>query len=912
MPNRIVVEFDASDETQASAKVVELRSEIDSLGSASAASSAQLSAAAQKYEADLIKAGVASARAREEAIKYGAAQVEAAGATVKAAGEEARAVELSAAQQKAAVESLQRQRSAALIAQFRDEERVRAESARAAARAAEQQAALALRAAESEATGAGGIGGGLRGQRAALRAGGRALGLPGEATQIGGLGLYGGGIAAIGLGIGALAAIRAEIQAISEEEQAEINLKVAAHNTGQTFLEASGNARAFSFALAVNHEEAGKLSAAFGELQLKTSGTIKDADISKFSTLISAQGLKPEDAAKALQGLARGNAEAYEELTGHRADLVLDNYARSIGTTTSKLTEWERAQALSNDALARSSELTYIADLRAKSLEGTYARLGQVASGLYSTLGDIGSGGAITELRNRQDAIALAELGQKALLGSPRQQEEDLAKARAQNARDLQERLSDQERARRALPENFQVGLSTQEREQASLSRLRAQREAAQAEYEAFQKIQSQFSSDDAKKFDDQFRDRIQSLTDQIRGLLDAEAQAVAQAQKKVVDEATQSAQGLFNFLKGYAGKDNPYVSIYTEARQAAENFQQTAKSLSQQYGAAADEAIAKLDQLTKAKQAALAEEGLAQRFSDKLDAQSYRDEAKALRAAPVTAQSAQADSTFQPESARRVLRSVHDISLGGDSSSFLSSGASRSSQAAEAEAEEKRIAEERLRALVAATDAGRIHADPRQYAAAHFKFTQDEQFRALVNAKDAGKFIGDPSLVFDPRGAGAAAGASQAIVEARNAAQLIQQMEMEAEAQGINPAVARKLADEQIISRVKGHLSDAELRSDSGLRDLVAGAYERRGDRFDSRESDAMKFVQNQANQIADLTKTIQGLIKDNRLQVNAGAAAQINISAKDFNMTKSTLGPAMTPDSTRALPGFAPGFRE
>lgn len=942
MANRIEVIFDASSEQQASARIKELVANAEAVptiirrtdetvaaANAQAVTSYEKTTASVRTYAQVLREEQLAARAAgEESVR--AAETAKAATASKLKSEEA----YSALLKRRATETAHlSEQGLATRARLAEEAAVKEE------KAAERAAQAAARAAQQ----------GQRsnispfGLRRAIQTGAQAAGLPGIVGGIGGLEAFGGPIAGIGIGIAALASIRELIKLSSEAEQAQLNLAVAARATGRSFGESEVAAKNFRAELHASYEESVALAKSFGELQLRSGEAVRAADLSKFTTLAQAQGLKPEDAAKAIESLSRGQLEGFQALTGETAaqgQLLLDRYARSVGTTTEKLTEMERAQVLSNEALKESGNQAEAAAARMQTLQSKWEAFKQTLSevgesfvtffdnvleaerrGGEQILHDL-SGGLIGRgpEQTYKDEIAAedarqAALNRQAIAHNLQEQKAREAQAEITRqellARNLQKQLSDQERESRALPEDFQAGLSAQQKRDEDIARLRKQREQLQAEFDAFKKIQNQFKPSDADAFTNQFIDSIQQKTDQIRSLLDAAANDTAAAIKKVAEEqrkaaesAIQSIDGVFNFLKSHAGKSNPFVAIYDEARQAAEDLQVTSENLRKQFGAAADEIISKYEKINKAHQAALAEDALGQRFEDRLNAQNLREQAKALRAAaPQTAQ--QQDSTFRPDRAAQALQGARDISLGGNASDFLNSGAASGQRGVDAEAEARRIAAERLRALVAATDAGRIFADPRQYAAQAFKYSQDEQFSALVNARDAGRFIGDPSQVFNPRAAMAAA--SQSIIEARNAARLIRETQAEAEAQGVNPDVARRLADEQIIKRVQGRLSAADLSNAPDLKALVADALDRQAERTEGRESEALKVISEQSAQLKQLTGLLNGLVTKDGLKVNAGPAAQINISAKDLNAETRTLGPAFTPDSLgQALPGF------
>jgi hypothetical protein len=376
--NRVEVQFVVDESGQGRASIAEIDGAVATLAETSTASAVALSAASQKIEGDLLKQGFSAKAARDAALQYEATMVQSASTVAKAYGEEAAAAELSAAKQKAAAESLQRQRSAAIVSQAREAERASAsniieqERARLARAAVLQNARTQGILPEEEGAA---FGGGLRGQRALLRAGGRAVGLPGEATQIGGLGLYGGGIAALGAGIAGLAAIREVITLASEARKAELDLAVAARDTGESFAVAARDAATFHKELVADREESVKLASAFGELKLKigaSGGGISEDAIKQLSTIANARGISADEFSKTLRELSEGGEaakKAFTELTGHDANLFLQDYARSIHRTTGELDPATTRLALFNELLNRSGEYTQLADQRMSSVE---------------------------------------------------------------------------------------------------------------------------------------------------------------------------------------------------------------------------------------------------------------------------------------------------------------------------------------------------------------------------------------------------------------------------------------------------------------------------------------------------------------------------------------------------------------
>jgi hypothetical protein len=661
MPNVIRVEFDASDEAQASAKISSLNNSLKNVGAESEKASQQVSRVLDETTRKAEQAATASTKvaASVQSVAKGAPArdiwddlIAGTARAEQKANDLENALEDSFVKSKASASSVtdtfvrgltQAQRQALSLQQAgkslgADGARLSAESAQLQTRFSQlyrqlatgrplselnkeldearlklerlNQQAITLRShqiARSAETGTSGQR--IPGLASAASFAGSQLGLPGLGTLTSSLNI-GGAAAGVGISIAAFAGIREIIRLNSEAEQSQINLTVAARDTGRTFSQSQATAESFRREMVANREESVKLAAAFGELQLRSGEAVKPGDTARLSTLANARGLSPEDAAKAVQGLARGSKEAFEELTGLRGDLVLDRYARSIGTTADKLADMERVQALSNAAFREANSLTDIAAQRMNSLDSRWQSfkntLGEVAAFVPKAGGAFldqfvfavsgGQFGAGPEDTYRR-AIAEAREGdanasylREFQLAQKRRAEETERKRQHTLARELEERLSEQQRQERALPESYQsefrpqVGQAqdltlqrtqTEARAAQNLARLRAQRQAAEAEYEAFQKIQSQFKDVDAKKFDEQFRDRIQGLTDQIRTSLDSAASDAQAKAKQLADAVLTARDALRSFLSDaaiQADRDNPFISLFIRLHKEVED----------------------------------------------------------------------------------------------------------------------------------------------------------------------------------------------------------------------------------------------------------------------------------------------------------------------------------------------------
>jgi hypothetical protein len=433
--------------------------------------------------------------------------------------------------------------------------------------------------------GGGALGGGLRGQRALLRAGVRAVGLPPELSQLGGLGLYGGAVAGIGIGVAALAGIREIITLSNEAETAQLNLAVAARGTGRSFGEQKAVFDQVRDEMHANYEEAVALAKGFGELQLKSGEAIRPGDVRAFTNLAESSGLKPEEAAKAFSELAKGSKEAFSALTGQteaQASLLLEKYARSIGTTTSRLTEMEKVEVLA-------SEARKIGNDRAAEASRRMDTFGEKTKGAIERLKDFSveygrafyHGVVLNESAADTYKREAAEADQQSIEDNRRIQEGNKAKAaqaevdrQEKLARSLDARLEDQDRAQRSRPENFQAGLSASERRQQDLASLRQYREEAQSELDAFEATKAQYKPDDADRFEKQLQDRVQGFTDNIRQNVDQLANEVSQKVEALRKDVLNSTAE-FSQLRLIDDRSNPYVKLFADAEEAARKAQE-------------------------------------------------------------------------------------------------------------------------------------------------------------------------------------------------------------------------------------------------------------------------------------------------------------------------------------------------
>jgi hypothetical protein len=919
--NKVSVEFLVDSEGRGRAALSEIHQGEQQLKTSAASTTATLSSEAQAYEEHLVKAGVASARARSEAEKYQEVQKAGARTATRAAGEEARAAELSSAQQKAAAESLQRQRTSSLLAEMKDRERAYAKDAERFLAAENEKKKLAghrltdmsrfddpAGAGAGAGGGAGGRSGGSgeqhlpRGLSSAAGFAGSQLGLPGLGTLTTSLGA-GGLVAGGGVGLAAFVGIRELIKLDLEAEQAELNLSVAARGTGRSFGEAKSAAEEFRTEMAASREEAVALAKSFGELQLRTGEFVKAGDVAKLTTLANAQGLKPEDAARALSELSQGKKEGLSALTGEtdaQAQLLLDNYARSVGTVTSKLTEMERAQVLSNEALKRSGEFTGEAARRMATLDTQATSLKEKLKDLASEYGRAFYHGVIlNESADDTYKREAAEADQQSIADNRRLQQAAAAKAaqaeinrREKLTRELDQSIEDRQRGARALPEDYQRGATPQQREAQNIQRLRDQRAAAQAQLEEFADKKPQYSPEDAKRFEQQLKDEVQTFTDQIRAAVEAQHQALEQA-------VTGARNSLKSFLADAAiarDRDNPFVSLFVKGRLEVEETRKQFLVFGREFA----------DEMARIKQSSIDSEIALARFHSRLSAVKDLQEARRLEQpivglsgpqerrlstiqAQITDVNRQADLTREINYLENPYRRSGSFERGQDFGRQLrelqrldTSGAGRGGEKAQADA---------ILALTGQIDARTLatSGDPtiRAARAARIQALKIEREQSSLDVRET----------VQRERAG-----NQLQTNAR------EQLRTLSGAGGLTDQV--KLREFLAITST---LSDKELTGDLRLGRASALRESARQDGEQEKRARAQeRLLFGDGARDGGVIGRLNQLISDRGLRVDAGPAATVNISSKDVGASRAQLGPAMTPAPAPAVPGYAPGFRE
>jgi hypothetical protein len=459
-------------------------------------------------------------------------------------------------------ESLQRQRSSALIRIAREEQ---------AARNAGQT---------SPAAGQSGLGRMLglgQGSNFALRRSfleaGAVTGLGPEAG-VAALAVYGPQFAALAAIIGTVGIAVKTVKDALADQESELKFAAAIRTVGQAYSVASSNAQQFHQDLIATREESRTVAAAFARVSTEL-GT-SQSDIKALSTIATAKGQTPEELARVLDAIRQGNRDVFETETGLKAQVVIDEYAKSIGKLPGQLNKAQEAQALYNKYLQTSNSLEDLATAKRNSASGQWERLKNAVSDFSSRFGQmLLSGGPSTP-----GAAYYAIFG-----GSESAPPQTLtgAEAGAIAERDRQREL---ERRYETAQRFAQVGLKgldttrvgeTPEDRLKNLMRFR----------DEFRSIASDLDAADP---------RIQQVTDDIEKRF-SQAFGTALASVQGLAKTLRGSTGEFAVLTSQ-GEKNPFLSLLIQsedrARKAQETFRLFGDEVVQQYqrmAKAADEA---------------------------------------------------------------------------------------------------------------------------------------------------------------------------------------------------------------------------------------------------------------------------------------------------------------------------------
>jgi hypothetical protein len=538
--------------------------------------------AAKKFQKEIVRSEEADAKNRAQRENYGYAQESKIRAQMGKDYTKHKGEELALEKRNnAAVLSLQKQRSDALIRIHNKEQQ------------AQRLAANPPKGRQST----GGTGGYARAQ-GNLAGVSSALGFAGPFIGATGLGSLQsalaagpaagaiGGIAVAGLAVAGIV----KLVAAANKEQAQLN--VTARDTGQSYSEAKANIDTFLGSMIATRMEAAAVALAFGELRLVMGQTFTAGQGEALVKMATARGLSPDTTATALKGLSEGSADAFKELTGLRGDVILEDYARAAGTVTSRLTEMEKAQILTNAAMKESSGYANLAAQRLNTVEAAASSLwNSISSGLAKwgqAFWDQMKFQGPEEVYKREAAAAEAndKISREIALKKIAETKQRMATEKAE--RDLKKRFMDDERiAAKRTSESFDaIGSTVLESNARQLSLLSAQFKDVADQWDYLEKNKANLSTDTVETMRFQLEDRGAALNVQNREVEDA---PYKDAYGKI-KELGRTVLGSLNELSQLQliGESNPYVKLALDADAALQSTQEKFK----QFG---PEVVAKL-----------------------------------------------------------------------------------------------------------------------------------------------------------------------------------------------------------------------------------------------------------------------------------------------------------------------------
>lgn len=207
------------------------------------------------------------------------------------------------------------------------------------------------------------------------------------AGSIASLAAFGPLYAGIAAGIGVVAIAVLSVRQAIADSKAELSFAANIRTIGQAYSDANLNALQFKATALANRAEAYTLAAAFGSLRAANVVTTS-ADISKVATIGTARGQTPEETAKVLEAIAKGNKEVFEAETGLKARVVIDEYARAQGKLPSALLESAKAQALYNKYLEQSLVLGDLSEKQINSASGKWTRFKNTITDVLGGFGE--------------------------------------------------------------------------------------------------------------------------------------------------------------------------------------------------------------------------------------------------------------------------------------------------------------------------------------------------------------------------------------------------------------------------------------------------------------------------------------------------------------------------------------------
>lgn len=488
-----------------------------------------------------------------------------------------------------------------------------------------------FRAAQAASGGSGGGGGPLgRGfgrfaERRAIAEAGYLVGAP-EVGQVASLAAYGPQFAAVGGTLAAVAATVKAVEAYNAERKAIQDLNRELIVTNQSFGTISASTESFTSQLHLSSIEALTLSTSLAVAADKAGLKLSSAQTGQLTNLLQNRGFDTAQQEKFIKQIGTDLPGAFEEVTKRNPAVFLDEYAKSIGTTSDRLTILQTNQVLFDEILKRSGDGAAIAAAHVNSLGGEYERLfGLFKSGLAFTGGQ--AVGIISDLASH---LTLQGKDYGYYTYQAGTADEDAKQA---------------ELNRRAIAENLQ-----KKKRESDVAILSAQQTALQTDQERFKDIgklssvspltgpQGEFKALQVQKqaLEDYQAEVLKSTTlesaarkkllDETKDAVVANAKSIdavfAETSKKIAD-AAKAFRDSFGEIASLqlVGTDNPYVKLFSESATSLQHFKE-------QFPLLSDEAVKSFDRM---KQAQIESAVYQQRVKDNLTATKLEFEATQL-----------------------------------------------------------------------------------------------------------------------------------------------------------------------------------------------------------------------------------------------------------------------------------------
>ena len=457
-------------------------------------------------------------------------------------------------------------------------------------------------------------------------------------------------------GSSAAAAFAAKaIEASAAGADANRVLSSSATEAGIGYTELGIKAEDFGRRVGLSNTEAARTFAGLTQFANQAGQTDKlDLFTRKLADLAAARGIASNQLGDLAKQLGTLQDEATDKLFGANPSAFYGAFAASIGKTADALTDAEKRAAIFNAVIERGGVFDGSAEER---LAGTAGQLDSAKAGFDNLITGIGD--AITTSVEFQGALSLVD----SLLGNVAT---SAARTRAELAKGLKtpEQIADEERSNRGVANflkgaasfvpaiGFQIGaVADYARGKISADELSTETEGiANAIYNPGQVERDarvdQLRADKAQldKQQKQAEERAEiKKTDAVKEQAHArelertkkEKEALKdkyEAQRQAIKDVQSESDRLLGSLASRAARDNPYISFFTEASDAARDFERVAASLEKQFGASAAGAIDMFAALNDARIDGAREDLLGQRLADGLKANALRREAAGLK----------------------------------------------------------------------------------------------------------------------------------------------------------------------------------------------------------------------------------------------------------------------------------------